>query len=92
MSDMRAENGRFQAGNPGGPGRPPKGPPSRYLVAMEETITDSEWKRLVRVTYERALKGDHRAREWLAKYLVVGGGRSNRAGQLAPNNQEPCDA
>lgn len=70
MANESAVNRQFLPRNPGGPGRPKTELMSRFQIAMETTITESNWRRLVRVTYERALNGDAKSPDWLARYLI----------------------
>ena len=62
--------GQFRPGNPGGPGRPRRQTEREYLQALTECVGLAEWKAVVRRALEDARKGDHRAREWLGKYLM----------------------
>ena len=66
----RDNNGRFSKGNPGGPGRPPLEKESRYHQTMVEACSVDDWQRICQRAVEDAVDGDHRARDWLAKYLV----------------------
>jgi hypothetical protein len=63
-------NGWFKPGHPGGPGRPKREKERQYLVALTEAVTVPEWQAIVGKAVEQAKGGDHRAREWLAKYLI----------------------
>ncbi len=63
-------NGRFAKGNPGGPGRPPRAVELDYLVALRDGVSLADWAKVIGRALEDALSGDHRAREWLAKYLL----------------------
>lgn len=53
-----------QSGNPRG--RPPRVVEQEYLSALMTSCTLTDWKRIVR----RAVAGDGKAREWLARYLA----------------------
>lgn len=66
----RADGGRFAIGNPGGPGRPRRQTEADYLHVMMTTVTMDTWKNIVTAAVEAAQAGDHKAREWLARYLV----------------------
>ncbi len=69
VTDIR-DKGRFVAGNKGGPGRPPRKTEYEYLaVIMAECDLDT-WRGVVKGAVEAARNGDHKAREWLAGYLV----------------------
>ncbi|WP_425400170.1 hypothetical protein [Aeoliella sp.] len=70
MEEKRDARGRFLPGHAGGPGRKPKPPGNRYARYLGEVVTESEFKRLIRVTLERAQSGDAKARDWLAKWLL----------------------
>ena len=66
----RNGNGRFQPGNQGGPGRPPRATEREYLSALTEAVPIASWRRIVERAVRDALAGDSRSREWLSKYLV----------------------
>ncbi len=99
MSTERDGRGRFLPGNPGGPGRPKKEPSNRFHIALEEVVTDREWRRLVRNTLERALDGDLKAMDWLAKHLLgkpkytvqdVASAASDSSVVVEPANLDAC--
>ncbi len=69
-STTRTASGCFAVGNPGGPGRPRRQTEADYLHVMMTTVTMDTWKNIVTAAVEGAKSGDHRAREWLARYLV----------------------
>lgn len=66
----RSKNGQFAKGNPGGPGRPPRQTEKDYLLAMTEIVTLDDWRQIVELARQQALKGDHTARKWLADTLL----------------------
>jgi hypothetical protein len=73
MSDRntrRDTNGRFAAGNCGGPGRPRRAVEANYLSALSEAVSVKTWKRIVQKAVKEALAGDRHAREWLGDYLL----------------------
>src|SRR5262249_43172429 len=70
MSTDRDPNGRFLPGHPGGPGRPRRAVEADYLAALSEAVPPEAWKRIVARAVEDAEKGDAKARDWLAAYLV----------------------
>lgn len=70
MSTGRDTNGRFAPGNPGGPGRPPRAVETDYLTTLAECVSKADWEKITRRAVEDAIKGDPRARGWLAKYLL----------------------
>jgi hypothetical protein len=43
---------------------------AEYVQAISETVSLAAWRRIVRRAKEDAEQGDHRAREWLSRYLV----------------------
>jgi hypothetical protein len=70
MSTDRDTNGRFLPGHPGGPGRPRRAVEADYLAMLSETVPLDRWRAIVGRAVEDAEKGDAKAREWLAAYLV----------------------
>lgn len=66
----RANRGRFAPGNPGGPGRPCRPVEWQYLRALNEAVSLTAWKAVVKAAVAQARKGDSKAREWLALYLI----------------------
>ncbi|MFN2202346.1 MAG: hypothetical protein ACK2UO_14155 [Caldilineaceae bacterium] len=70
MTATRDSSGRFQVGNPGGPGRPQRRTEAFYMQAMMDEVPLDTWRDVVRAAVTAAKSGDHRARSWLAKYLV----------------------
>ena len=70
MSEDRDEQGRFVAGNAGGPGRPRRAIEREYLAVISEVVTLEDWRAIVARAVEAARQGDERARVWLAKYLL----------------------
>ncbi len=66
----RTAGGKFAIGNPGGPGRPRRQTETAYLQSMLKVVTLDTWESIVTAAVEAAKAGDHKAREWLARYLV----------------------
>lgn len=66
----RAPDGRFAAGNAGGPGRPRREVETAYLTALTESVAVGDWQRIAARAVKDALKGDARARDWLSRYLL----------------------
>lgn len=66
----RRADGRFAAGNPGGPGRPRRAVEREYLATLADELTIDRWRRIVRSTIDAAENGDPKAREWLARYAL----------------------
>jgi hypothetical protein len=77
----RGNDGRFQVGNPGGPGRPPRQTEFEYLLAISEACNLETFKEIVTATVEAARRGDDKARAWLSSYLV--GNADAKAGRLS---------
>lgn len=70
MNEGRDKSGKFAAGNPGGPGRPPRATERDYLVALSEACSTDDWQEIVTRAVDDAKDGDAKARAWLAGYLV----------------------
>ncbi len=68
--DKRDSNGRFTQGNSGGPGRPPIVKEHEYLETLGTTCTVNDWQEICQRAIKDAKAGDHRARDWLSKYLL----------------------
>jgi hypothetical protein len=66
----RNPDGTFAPGNPGGPGRHKREKEREYLRALTEAVTLEDWRAVAAKAVEQAKGGDHRAREWLSRYLV----------------------
>jgi len=66
----RNSNGRFAKGNKGGPGRPKRQAEQDYYGKIRHICGANEWAAIIGKAVEQARNGDHRARNWLAKYLV----------------------
>jgi hypothetical protein len=64
------QSGRFLKGNGGGPGRPAIAKEQAYTQSLAETCSIDDWRAICSRAVEDAKNGDHRAREWLGKYLV----------------------
>ena len=63
-------HGRFQKGNPGGPGRPRRAVEREYLAALSDAVTPDQWRLVAEKALQDAQAGDAAARAWLAKYLL----------------------
>jgi hypothetical protein len=73
MSDLnghRDGNGRFAAGNPGGPGRPRRAAEQDYLIAVSEAIPPERFRKIAERAAEDAEKGDAKARQWVSDFLL----------------------
>lgn len=71
MENARKIIGRpFQKGNPGGPGRPPRATEAAYLDATVQAVPLEKWRKVVSIALQQALRGNHKAREWLGRYLL----------------------
>jgi len=70
MKKERDNNGRFANGNPGGPGRPRRAVEQDYLAVLGDAVSLDDWRDVVARTVSDAKKGDARARDWLANYLI----------------------
>jgi len=66
----RSTNGRFAIGNPGGPGRPQRATERHYLAVLAEEVPLETWRAICLRAVADAKKGDAKAREWIAKYLL----------------------
>ena len=71
----RHGNGRFAAGNPGGPGRPTRRIELEYLATLSDSVTLADWSEIVTRAVQDAREGDAAARNWLSKHLL--GDRGN---------------
>jgi hypothetical protein len=86
MGAYRHDNGRFAKGNRGGPGRPRRVVEANYLAALFDAVPLDTWERICDQAVAQALRGDHRAREWLSNYLI---GRPLQAVELNRPDGEP---
>jgi hypothetical protein len=66
----RNGNGRFAAGNPGGPGRPRRVAEIDYLRTLTEECPPETWRAVCRRAVADAEAGDAKARDWLSRYLL----------------------
>jgi hypothetical protein len=66
----RTRDGKFAAGNPGGPGRPRRAAEREYLTVLAEACSLDDWRAIVATAVASARNGDPKARAWLASYLV----------------------
>lgn len=69
---LRDQKGKFVLGNPGGPGRPTRLTEATYLSELKSVCTLEIWREIVNQVIEDAKKGNAKAREFLARYLLVG--------------------
>jgi hypothetical protein len=74
MSDTeksgRDNQGRFSKGNPGGPGRPRRAVEEDYLAALSDQLSIERWENIVSKAIQDAENGDHKARDWIARYAL----------------------
>jgi hypothetical protein len=63
----RNGDGRFAAG---GPGRPRRATEKDYLAVLTEEVSPETWRAICRRAAEDARRGDARARDWIARYLL----------------------
>ena len=66
----RDNQGRFSKGNPGGPGRPRRAVEEDYLAALSDQLSIERWENIVSKAIQDAEDGDHRARDWIARYAL----------------------
>lgn len=72
MEGRNRQTGRFEAGNPGGPGRPRRSVESDYLRALSEACPLDMWQEVAKAVTD-AKAGDAQARAWLGRYLMGAG-------------------
>jgi hypothetical protein len=92
MSDLnghRDGNGRFAAGNPGGPGRPRRAIEQDYLIAVTDVVPPERFQKIAERAAEDAEKGDARARQWLSDTLVGRRATTSMTLTVAEEVQEP---
>lgn len=66
----RTSSGQFAEGNTFGKGRPKRETERDYLIALREICTIDDWKEIMKRAVEDAKKGDARARQFLANYMI----------------------
>ncbi len=66
----RDSKGRWLKGKPPGPGRSPMKKEERYYRLTIESVTDEDWVEIVLTAVNQAKRGQWRAREWLANYII----------------------
>jgi len=66
----RDAKGRWLKGKPPGPGRAPMKKEERYYRLTIESVTDEDWVEIVLTAVNQAKRGQWRAREWLANYII----------------------
>ena len=69
---VRDAHGRFLPGNKCSTGRRPVAVERRYLEITQANCTEADWAPIVQRAVADAKRGDHRAREWLSRYLIGG--------------------
>jgi hypothetical protein len=67
----RRENGQFQTGNSGGPGRPTRKTEAAYLRATSVACSIEDWQEIVTKAVADAKAGNAKAREFLARYILA---------------------
>lgn len=68
---MTASSTRWKPGQSGNPkGRPKRVKEAAYLRALNELVSLETWGRIIERAIKDAEDGDHKAREWLSKYLI----------------------
>ena len=70
MADARSDNGRFEKGNSGGPGRPRRAIEADYLKAFSDAVPLDAWRTIVSRAVADAQAGDARARDWVARHVL----------------------
>lgn len=83
----RDKNGRFAAGNPGGPGRPRREVERAYVDATTAAVPIDAWTAIVTKAVADAKAGDGVARAWLSKVLGIDGAQK-LAGDDAQGERE----
>jgi hypothetical protein len=78
----RKENGQFNTGNGGGPGRPKRAVELEYLAALSDVVPLDLWKKVCKRAADDASGGDAKAREWLTHYLIGGDARLSALARL----------
>lgn len=68
--EARDPSGSFAAGNPGGPGRPPRQTEREYLDATAEVCDVAAWRDIVARAVRYAKAGDSNARMFIARYVL----------------------
>lgn len=73
----RSRKGQFVNGNSasagvseGKTGRPPRKREERFYDITLRACTYSDWRKIVKKAVKQALEGDHRARKFLADYII----------------------
>ena len=67
---MRTERGTFAAGNPGGPGRPPKSVEAEYQAAVRRAVKPAALAAVLRALVTKGRKGDVQAAKLVLAYTV----------------------
>jgi hypothetical protein len=67
---VRDKQGKFSAGDCGGPGRPPRAVEIDYLRVLSDACTLPEWQIICKTAIELAKKGDAKSREWISLHLL----------------------
>ena len=69
MTD-RDSSGKFVSGNTGGPGRPKRKFEEKYILALTNAVSEGQWQAIITRAISDAQRGDWRARQWLADYII----------------------
>lgn len=77
VANGRTSNGRFAAGNAGGPGRPRREVERAYVDATIAAVPIDEWGEIVKQAVADAKAGDGVARAWLSKVLGIEGAQKS---------------
>jgi hypothetical protein len=92
MLNYRDHNGRFKEGGPGGPGRPARKIEAEYLRITAEACSPDDWSAIVARAVKDAKAGDHRSRDFLARYVLgVPKAPASSLTQLAVNDEAGFD-
>lgn len=66
----RDDKGKFVKGHPKTGGRKKRTIEERYLEIFKETVTETDWKKIITRAIEDAGRGDGMARKFIADYLI----------------------
>lgn len=83
-TDDRNDKGQFLPGWKGGPGRPRAEREAHYLDILLQECPPDAWSAIVRRAMLDAANGDHKAREWLGRYLLPKPGEEPGADNSKP--------
>jgi len=68
--EVRSSEGRFIAGNPGGPGNPNARHCARMLALLRTSVSDEELVAIIRALLDKAVKGDTSAAKIILSYKI----------------------